>query len=318
MKPKSKVKKAKQSAPKSKVKRKSRGDSDDFDYGDQFSASVRPPKKSLTKINLGNAKTGNNSAVVGEMPKNQNRKNPKQKLLTISFTDHQIEESQVAIEKQIRADEQNDDEQNERIQNHFAEQDDLDYNTLTNANSWVSHAVVDTFVDLLRQMARPDVQIEKCETWMKINGMKKIRDKLVKRWEIAKRFQNTKTILWTMIARNHFALCKVDVTKCEIRIYDSIETTKWSTVELKVFLKSIFGDTVTDYTGQQYSRQQENSNDCGVYTMANLRSIVEGKDVRLKRMFGNHQTDTIREKKVAEMREQMTRELQNQKLEAWK
>ena len=238
--------------------------------------------------------------------------------MTISFTDHQIDESQVAIEKQIRADEQKDDEQNERIQNHFAEQDDLDYNTLTSANSWVSHAVVDTFVDLLRQLARPDVQIEKCETWMKINGTKLIRDELVKRWEIAKRFRNKKTILWTMIGGSHFALCKVDLTQREIRIYDSIKSTKWSTVKLKAFLKSIFGDAFTDYTGQQYSRQQKNNDDCGVYTMANLRSIVEGKDVRHRRMFGDHQTDTTRKKKVVEMREKMTRELQNQVLEAWK
>jgi hypothetical protein len=72
--PKSKGKKAKQSAPKSMVKRKSRGDSDDFDYDDQFSESVRPPKKSLTNIDLGNVKTGNNLAVLRKIPKIKKKK----------------------------------------------------------------------------------------------------------------------------------------------------------------------------------------------------------------------------------------------------
>jgi Ulp1 family protease len=139
-----------------------------------------------------------------------------------------------------------------------------------------------------------------------------------KRWKSAERFQNKTTILWNMIASGHFALCKVDVTECEIQIYDSIKSTKWNTVKLKAFLKSIFGVAFADYTGQQQSRQQKNNNDCGVYTMANLRRIVEGKDLRHERMFGDHQKDATRENKVVRMREQMTRELKKQKLEAWK
>jgi Ulp1 family protease len=137
-----------------------------------------------------------------------------------------------------------------------------------------------------------------------------------KRWENAERFRNKTTSLWTMIGDNHFALCKVDVTKREIRIYDSIEPTKWSTVKLKAFLKSIFGVAFADCTGQQQRRQQKNKNDCGVYTMANLRSIEETKSLMVKRMLGDHQKDATREKNFFKMREQTTIELQNQKLGA--
>jgi Ulp1 family protease len=194
----------------------------------------------------------------------------------------------------------------------------LDFSTLTKADSWVSHAVVDEYVELLRRTAPGDVHLEKCHTWININGTQAKRNDLAKKWAKSKPYKDKSSILWPMYGKSHFAVCQIDIAAREIRIYDSIESTTWSTTKLESFLSSIFDAEFQFVAEKQLSRQQKNSNDCGVYTMANIRSITEAQSLTSKRMFGAHQSDTIRKKAVTKMRTQMTRELQKKKLEIWK
>lgn len=213
--------------------------------------------------------------------------------------------------------------QNEILDNNAAElaaettRGEVDLTRLSTDQSWVSDAIVDQYVALLRTMAPASFQIENCASWQKINGQQLVRTELAKRWGNGQRFAGKDTIVWTMYGQSHFAVCIIRIQAREIEILDSIKDTKWDTGKLKEFLHAVFGEPFIDSSVVQKSRQQVNHNDCGVYAMANARSIVEERDVQDKRMSGSHQKDSARKRQVREIRKLFASELREGTLKEW-
>ena len=101
-----------------------------------------------------------------------------------------------------------------------------------------------------------------------------------------KKFKGISRIIWPVVGRNHYAVLDI-YENAVIDVYDSVQTMGpgWITDRLVTLLKALHGDS-TDTTFRNTltirypaCHQQVNADDCGVFAMANMQSLVKGTDV---------------------------------------
>jgi hypothetical protein len=186
----------------------------------------------------------------------------------------------------------------------------------------VSNTIVDDYLQLLRKRGWPKGTL--VETTARWTAFERQRDINVAHALFAgpdgKRLDGISRIIWPMFGRDHFAVLDIDVVKARIQLLDSIPSCAkgWNLAFLQKLLKSVFGWKKNAVVTYEKCREQRNSHDCGVYAMANVRSLVENVSVNHARMPGEHLSNKAKNKAVAELRKRFARELRTGALTAWK
>ncbi len=183
---------------------------------------------------------------------------------------------------------------------------------------------MDEYADLLKeQLNTPKgTVILSCCTWLVFdscpakNLQKRVQDFCDhNKSDFAKKHR----ILWPALGRNHFALLDISIEERTVHVYDSISPMSKGWVPNDSFLHDLL---VAVFPGKKFNvefpacRQQVNSDDCGVYAMANLRSLLFNRDVNGAGMPGRH----LKKKRAAavmDMRMKIFRELSARKLSEW-
>ena len=134
-----------------------------------------------------------------------------------------------------------------------------------------------------------------------------------------KRFDGKTRVLWVVYGFGHFAVLDISLTKKRIEVYDSIPdmAKEWVTPRLQRLLRSVVGGKVNFAVELKESAQQVNYDDCGVYAMANMRSLLFGREVFPKSMVGKHMGNARRESEVTKLRLKFFKEYTERKLSKW-
>jgi Ulp1 family protease len=188
----------------------------------------------------------------------------------------------------------------------------------------LSQFVVDEYVDLLKEQPNVsgDVVILSCCYWLVLdfspaNDLKKRVKDFCKHNE--KKFLGKNRILWPVVVRGHFALLDISIKERTVLVYDSSRPMAKGWVPVDSFLHQLL---VAAFPGKKFKvefpdcRQQVNNDDCGVYTMANLRSLLFNRDVNGAGMPGSHMKQK-RAGAVMDMRLKIFRELNARELSEW-
>ncbi len=189
----------------------------------------------------------------------------------------------------------------------------------------VSNTIVDDYVRLLKAANGgwpPGFLVETTARWVQFQCEAEKHFELVLRLFAGangERLRGVERVVWPMFGRGHFAVLDIDVKKQTIGLIDSIVSTRkcWKLGFLQNLLKRAFGwrkDAVVTFTN---CRQQGNSDDCGVYTMGHVRSLIEKISIMDHRMPGTHMRKE-KEGAVAALRLHFAGELQMGALTNWK
>jgi hypothetical protein len=182
--------------------------------------------------------------------------------------------------------------------------------------------VVDDYAELLKEHSAvpKDVIVFSCSYWSVFAAANDLKERVNESRKHHKReFLGKSVILWPVVGRDHFALLEILIKDRIVRVYDSIRSMAKGWVPKDCFLHTLL---LAYFPGKKFMvqfpecRQQVNSDDCGVYTMANLRSRLFNKDVNGPGMPGSHMKQK-RTGAVMDMRLKMWRELTERKLSEW-
>jgi hypothetical protein len=186
----------------------------------------------------------------------------------------------------------------------------------------VSNIIVDDYLRLLKQkLGWPNrTLVESTARWTSFEAQE--NSNVARALFVGgdgKRLDGITRIIWPMYGRGHFAVVVIYVEKAKIELFDSLPTCakNWNLKFLQKLLRTAFGwrkDAVVTYPD---CRDQDNGHDCGVYVMANVRSLLEGIDVNHKRMPGKH-LKNAKDKAVSALRKRFAFELLKGKLTDWK
>jgi hypothetical protein len=186
----------------------------------------------------------------------------------------------------------------------------------------VSNTIVDDYIRLLkRKMAKSWPLVTLLETtgrWvhfsMDVVEREKIVDALFARGD---RLVGITRVVWPMFGKGHFALLVIDVEARIIRLLDSIPGFEWDLRWFQAFLRRAFDWDSDAIVVADACRSQGNGDDCGVYTMGNMRSILESVDVNDSRMPGAHLTSQAKKAGVLALRAHFANEITRMQLIDW-
>lgn len=127
-----------------------------------------------------------------------------------------------------------------------------------------------------------------------------------------RRLDGIDTIMWPIFGRSHCAVLVIRVRERTIEVLDSIPACarNWELAFLQKLLKRAFGWKNEARVAYPKCRNQGNNDDCGVYAMGHVRSLIEGVDINDARMPGVH----LKRKKdgaVVGLRKHFARELRS-------
>ncbi len=185
----------------------------------------------------------------------------------------------------------------------------------------VSNTIVDDYVRLLvRGRTLPaGTLVETTARWVQFETdfARKVESLFMDKDRLA----GIDRILWPMYCNrmHHFALLVIGVEAQTIALLDSIVPCRksWKLAWLQGLLKCVFGWRKNATIKFEQCRLQGNNDDCGVYTMANLRSFVDGVDFNASRMPGEH-LGGKKDAAVVALRAHFARELREEQLHTWK
>jgi len=205
---------------------------------------------------------------------------------------------------------------------------DADWSSLKTERAHLTNQVVDAYLELLRTHLKSDSGVVVLNTsyWNVLHTVDEDRFQTVLLPAFKKKHEKQTTrILWAVHGFGHFAVLVILVKECRIDVYDSIKkcSKRWvpdSNCRLQQLLCNVFpgknGKGATFAVKYPNCRQQVNSDDCGVYAMANVRSLLFKRDINGNGMPGSH-LGKKRPAAVMALRKKFLAEFSKKKLSKW-
>jgi Ulp1 family protease len=203
-----------------------------------------------------------------------------------------------------------------------------DWSSLKEERAHLTNQVVDAYLELLHTHRKLDsgVVVLNSSYWSVLHTVDYNRFQAVLLPAFKKKHEKQTTrILWAVHGFGHFAVVDILVKERRIDVYDSIKncSTKWvphSNCRLQQLLCHVFpgknGKGATFAVKYPNCRQQVNSDDCGVYAMANVRSLLFKRDINGTGMPGSH-LGKKRQAAVMALRKKFLAEFSRKKLSKW-
>lgn len=212
------------------------------------------------------------------------------------------------------------------------EVEENEWATLMDRHGHVNNSIIDDYMELLvSSLSAKDTVIFSSTLWhhMMIATPADFRDNILQHKICGRdgtRFRNKTRLIWPIVGRDHFAVLDINNESRAITVYDSLTSTArgWIPARSKG-LKRLVAILAVAFPGVSFNVQygvcsdQMNSHDCGVYCMANVRSLVSHCPIAgpASRMPVVGWTADRREKRVMELRRQFKAELASRTLHTW-
>ncbi len=199
-----------------------------------------------------------------------------------------------------------------------------DWDTLLKPLSHLTTEVVDSYLEMLKESpnAPKNVVLLNSMYWSVLISQvddATFRSKMARfKGRDGKRFEGKRRILWAVHGFAHFAVLDISLENRNIRVFDSVKeiAPKWVTPRLQQLLCSIVGAKDDFQVLLPKCCQQVNSDDCGVYAMANLRSLLFQRKMDNKSMVGEH-LGHRRAEAVKKLRKKFFDEFKERRLSEW-
>ncbi len=202
---------------------------------------------------------------------------------------------------------------------------EVDLKSLTTRNGKLSIFVVDEYMSLLERADNfpATTLLLSSSNWLIFDRCVNEKDRYQKLMNFVDKAEmdGVERILWPSFCSKvkHFAVIEILLRDSLIRVYDSVEGCQGGWIREGCFMFELLEilRPKKKFEVEFFAcRQQGNVTDCGVYAMANTRSLLFGRDVNGEGMPGSHMGKN-KETAVTELRTKFAKELTSSRLSEW-
>ena len=207
------------------------------------------------------------------------------------------------------------------------------WDNMTEKHMHVSTNIVDDYVEFLTTKGGLCPENVATFTTLQFQGLVLNEESLPTTKKMMKKFRDRipelkkmDRLLWVAYRDKHFAVLDIYLKEGIINVYDSISgkeevlKNKWAPQRLRdlvaCFVEPVGSEVITVKVEIRQCSYQRNTHDCGIYAMANMRSLLSGCSVRHKQMVGTHMGKK-RAGAVLALRKQLQEEFKTERLLPW-